>query len=206
MVARFLPLVGMVLFVGVGFVWRAWLQYRRHGRAGIILFQSPDWRQWCRDALLLVLLLAVTAQAVATAVAPGAVDSLNLLPAPAAGVGLVVGSVLLFGGILLMVLAQLHLGASWRVGIEEGASPGLVTGGLYTVCRNPIFLGLLVTLAGLGALQPTWISVVVLLVTIVSLHNQVVAEEAYLLAAYGDAYRHYARRVGRFLPGLGRLR
>jgi protein-S-isoprenylcysteine O-methyltransferase Ste14 len=32
------------------------------------------------------------------------------------------------------------------------------------------------------------------------------AEEAYLARVYGDAYRAYARRVGRFLPGIGLLR
>ena len=30
-------------------------------------------------------------------------------------------------------------------------------------------------------------------------------EEPYLLRQHGDAYRNYAARVGRFVPGLGRL-
>jgi len=30
-------------------------------------------------------------------------------------------------------------------------------------------------------------------------------EEPYLLDTHGDAYRGYATRVGRFLPGVGRL-
>jgi protein-S-isoprenylcysteine O-methyltransferase Ste14 len=65
---------------------------------------------------------------------------------------------LFFGGLALLVAAQLRLGASWRIGIEEGAAPGLVTDGLYRVCRNPIFLALLVTLAGYALLLPTWLS------------------------------------------------
>jgi protein-S-isoprenylcysteine O-methyltransferase Ste14 len=31
-------------------------------------------------------------------------------------------------------------------------------------------------------------------------------EEPYLLRVHGDAYRRYAARTGRFVPGLGRLR
>jgi protein-S-isoprenylcysteine O-methyltransferase Ste14 len=31
-------------------------------------------------------------------------------------------------------------------------------------------------------------------------------EEPYLLGTHGDRYRAYARRVGRFVPGVGRLR
>ncbi len=205
MIAHFLPVTGIVLFFAVGFVWRAWLQYRRYGRAGVILFHSARWGQRLRDALFVVLLLATTAQALIAAGSPEALGSLSILPPPADGVGLVAGGLLLFGGGVLLVVAQLHLGSSWRIGIEEGASPGLVTGGLYAVCRNPIFLGVFVTLAGLVILLPTWVSVTVLVGGIACVRSQVREEEAYLLATYGEAYRGYARRVGRFLPGLGRL-
>ena len=115
------------------------------------------------------------------------------------------GGWLLFAGTALLVAAQLRLGASWRIGIEEKASPGLVTGGLYAVCRNPIFLGMFALLAGLLILLPTWASLAVFAVTVVGTCQQVREEEAYLTATYGDAYRAYAGRVGRFLPGLGRL-
>jgi protein-S-isoprenylcysteine O-methyltransferase Ste14 len=30
-------------------------------------------------------------------------------------------------------------------------------------------------------------------------------EEAYLMRTYGDAYSEYARQVGRFMPGIGKL-
>jgi protein-S-isoprenylcysteine O-methyltransferase Ste14 len=35
--------------------------------------------------------------------------------------------------------------------------------------------------------------------------GQVIEEEAYLLRTYGEEYRSFARRVGRFLPGVGAL-
>ena len=109
-------------------------------------------------------------------------------------------------GLILLVAAQLHLGAAWRIGIEEGARPGLVTGGLYRFCRNPIFLALLVFVSGYVMLLPTRLSLALLLGACIGVRLQVAAEEAYLLAAYGETYRDYARRVGRFLPGAGRLR
>lgn len=116
------------------------------------------------------------------------------------------GTVLLFGGIVFLVLAQLDLGASWRIGIEEGTPPGLVTGGFYRFCRNPIYLAILVTLSGYALLLPTRLSLVLLAGAFIGFRQQAVTEEAYLLQTYGDAYRGYARRVGRFLPGIGRLR
>ena len=102
-------------------------------------------------------------------------------------------------------MAQLDLGASWRIGIEEGTSPGLVTTGLYRFCRNPIFLAILITLTGYTLLLPTRLSLALLLGTFLGVRQQVLVEEAYLLRSYGDSYREYARRVGRFLPGIGRL-
>jgi len=35
--------------------------------------------------------------------------------------------------------------------------------------------------------------------------QQIAAEEAYLVRTYGDQYRTYARRVGRLVPGIGKL-
>jgi protein-S-isoprenylcysteine O-methyltransferase Ste14 len=99
----------------------------------------------------------------------------------------------------------LHLGASWRIGIDAGASPGLVTDGMYRFCRNPIFSAMFLTLAGLAVLQPTWLSAVAIVGAFMAVRSQVVEEEAYLLKTYANDYRAYARRVGRFVPRLGRL-
>lgn len=204
--ARYLPVVGIVLFIAVGVVWRAWIQYRRHGNAGLILFRPAPLVQHLLHLLFVGSLLAASAQAVAFAASPSMRAAACLLPPPVAGFWLAVGSFLLFGGTAFMVAAQLGLGASWRIGIDQEASPGLVTAGLYQVCRNPIFLGIFVTLAGLVVLLPTWISVAALIGNIVAVRYQVIQEETYLTSTYGEAYRGYAGRVGRFLPGLGRLR
>jgi protein-S-isoprenylcysteine O-methyltransferase Ste14 len=152
-----------------------------------------------------VLFLLLIGQAVVAAGWPGKLSFLVEDPATVA-VLRVTGAVLLFGGIVLLVTAQLELGASWRIGIEEGANPGLVTTGLYRFSRNPIFLALLMIVAGYTLLLPTRLSLVLLVGTCIWVWQQVAAEEAYLLRAYGNSYREYARRVGRFLPGLGRLR
>jgi protein-S-isoprenylcysteine O-methyltransferase Ste14 len=104
-----------------------------------------------------------------------------------------------------MVVAQLDLGASWRIGIEEGARPGLVVGGLYRVCRNPIFLAMLIALTGFTILVPTWLSLATLIGAAIGIRAHVRDEEAYLKRTYGPAYADYARRVGRFVPGIGRL-
>ncbi len=206
MIWRFLPLFGVVLVIGIACCWRPWVQFRRYGTWGITLFRSRSRGQQLRDGLGVVLFVLLVGQAIVAAGWPESVSPLGAGHRPTRGILQVTGAVLLLGGIVLLVTAQLHLGASWRIGIEEGATPGLVTTGLYRVCRNPIFLALLLTLAGYTSLLPTRLSLALLLGAYAGFRQQVSVEEAYLRRAYGEAYREYARRVGRFLPGIGRLR
>ena len=206
MIARSLPLVWAITFVGVGFFWRAWYQYRHYGHSGLFVFRSGIWTQHARDALLMLMSVVAGAQAVAYAVAPTSLTSVAIVSPPSGGAWLTLGALLLFGGIALMVIAQLQMGSSWRVGIDEQARPGLVTSGLYRFTRNPIYLALFVTLAGLVVVLPTWPTLVGALVSVAAIRNAVRAEERYLRRAYDGEFDAYARRVGRFVPGLGTLR
>src|SRR3989442_12529051 len=95
----------------------------------------------------------------------------------------------LLGGVALLVVAQLQLGASWRIGIEEGARPGLATSGVYRFCRNPIFFAILIVLTGYTPLLPTRLSLILLVSPFVGMRLQVLTEEAYLSNAYGDTLR-----------------
>lgn len=94
-----------------------------------------------RDALFLLLLVVMTAEALIEAAAPSALSGLApvLSPRTAETIRLL-GATLLLAGLALFVVAQAHLGPSWRIGIDERARPGLVTSGMYRFCRNPIFL------------------------------------------------------------------
>jgi protein-S-isoprenylcysteine O-methyltransferase Ste14 len=65
---------------------------------------------------------------------------------------------------------------------------------------------LLTTITGYVCLLPTVLSAILLVATYIGMRAQIAGEEAYLLATYGDAFRDYARRVGRLLPGVGKLR
>jgi protein-S-isoprenylcysteine O-methyltransferase Ste14 len=203
MLFRALPLVGLVLFIMICFVWRGWLQYRRYGTTGIVLFQSSErWRNW-RDLLFIGLFMAVFLQAIVNLLAPQMLLPVAIAHLPALtpwfGVGVFVV------GLVLTVAAQLGMGVSWRVGIDVEAAPGLVTGGLYQLCRNPIYLGMFVTLIGLTLMLATWISLALTVVVILVTREQTLQEEKYLRRTYGNAYARYAARVGRFVPGLGKL-
>jgi protein-S-isoprenylcysteine O-methyltransferase Ste14 len=185
-------------------VWRPWLQRRRHGTWGIVLFKGGP-AQKARDAMLVVAPLLLAGQALIAAWRPEMLPLSEADLREPSGLRVALGAALLFGGLLLQAAAMLDLGASWRIGIEQGARPGLVTDGLYRFSRNPIFLALIAFLAGYVLLLPTLLSALILAGGCVAIRQQIAEEESYLLRAYGDAYRAYARRVGRLLPGIGKL-
>ena len=204
MIPRFLPLAGVLATLVVAFGWRPWLQRRRYGAHGILLFRGGRPAQHLRDAFAVALFVLLLAQSLVAAVAP---ESLPLAQADrraATGVRHVAGAALMVGGIALLVAAQLQLGASWRIGIDESARPGLVTSGLYGRSRNPIFLALLIIVAGYTLLIPTLPSLALLAGAYVGTRLQIAAEEASLSRTYGAQYRTYAQRVGRLVPGIGK--
>ena len=129
------------------------------------------------------------------------IDSLDVGVLHAAGIALAaVGGSTLF-------LAQLGMGESWRVGVDEAERTQLVTAGWFSLVRNPIYMSLIAAFAGFALMVPTWLGFAAVAVAAIGLELQVRAvEEPYLLRTHGDEYRAYASRVGRFLPGVGRLR
>jgi protein-S-isoprenylcysteine O-methyltransferase Ste14 len=152
-------------------------------------------------ALVVLLTAAAGAQAVVLAAQPHAIERWLLLPEPARYLGLMLSA----ASTLAMFWAQLSLGNSWRIGIEAGARPGLITSGPYRVCRNPIFLFGLTALFGYAMALPTWLSFASLAVDLIAIRFQVANEERWLDDSYGVQFRAWARQVGRFTPWTGRL-
>jgi protein-S-isoprenylcysteine O-methyltransferase Ste14 len=103
--------------------------------------------------------------------------------------------------------AQLGMGASWRIGVSEDQGTDLITGGWFRLCRNPIYTAMIVGWTGFALMVPTGLAFAAVVVIAIGLELQVrVVEEPYLERTHGDEYGRYASRVGRFVPGVGRLR
>jgi protein-S-isoprenylcysteine O-methyltransferase Ste14 len=118
----------------------------------------------------------------------------------------VIGIVLAAAGGTAVFLAQLGMGASWRIGVSDDQNTDLVTTGWFSLVRNPIYSAMIVGWTGFALLVPTWLSIATVFVIAAGLELQVRAvEEPFLMRAHGDAYRAYGARVGRFLPGVGRF-
>jgi len=185
-------LVAFVVFVVVKFVVPL---VRRPGAFALARTRRPVER--VLGASLFCIGAAVAAWCAAWSVVGPA--ALGVWTRGALPVGAVVGAL----GLAVIVIAQAQMGSSWRVGIDEERT-GLVTSGLFGVVRNPIYLGLLLGLAGLCVATPSAFTVAVLASSIVLVMVQARLEEEHLEAQHGEMFRRYASRVGRFLPLLGR--
>jgi protein-S-isoprenylcysteine O-methyltransferase Ste14 len=118
----------------------------------------------------------------------------------------VAGFALCLAGIFGTFAAQLEMGASWRIGVDPSERTELVTGGVFRFSRNPIYTFMVVAWLGFALLVPTWLALAAGLLLITGLELQVrFVEEPHLLRTQGQPYRAWASRVGRFIPGVGRL-
>ena len=188
--------------MALAFGLRSWLQIRRTGESGFKgISGRPGSLEWIAGVLFAV--------AIAIGVAAPLLDVTGVLePLDALdSVGLRATGVAIFiAGLVGTLYAQVAMGESWRIGVDEGERTALVTSGPFAVVRNPIFTAMLPASLGLALLVPNVVALAGFGVLVLALEIQVrLVEEPYLLRQHGEAYRNYAARVGRFVPGLGRL-
>lgn len=128
------------------------------------------------------------------------------IPALDSSAGHAIGIVLAVGGIALTFAAQLAMGDSWRVGVDPEERTALVTAGPFGLVRNPIYSATTPTLVGLALMVPSPVAIASLVLLAIGLELQVrLVEEPYLLRTHGEEYATYAAKVGRFVPGVGKL-
>jgi protein-S-isoprenylcysteine O-methyltransferase Ste14 len=109
------------------------------------------------------------------------------------GVGVVI---LAFG---IFIRAMLDLGDSWRLGIDEHSPGALVTTGIYTISRNPIYLFFGLYFLGTFLINGTALFIIFVLLFSAILHYQTLLEERFLARHYGQPFQNYCRATGRYL-------
>ncbi len=115
------------------------------------------------------------------------------------------GLALIWGAQTVIFVAQYQMGKTWRMCIDQEQKE-LVTGGLFSLMRNPIYACTIVITVGVFLLSPAPWSLWLICNAIVFVSIQARLEEQFLLNIHGETFRHYAQRVGRFIPGVGTLK
>ncbi|WEO78825.1 isoprenylcysteine carboxylmethyltransferase family protein [Cryobacterium sp. SO2] len=108
-------------------------------------------------------------------------------------------------GVTLAVQGSTTLGPAMTASPIPRENAPLATNGVYGIVRNPIYTGLMTGGLGLVLFGASLLHVVTWLALVGLLSGKARWEERMLVDEH-PAYSEYAARVGRFLPGVGRIR
>lgn len=111
----------------------------------------------------------------------------------------IAGATLAAVGLLIFILAFFSFGDSWRIGIDRKTPSSLVTGGIFSITRNPIYVAFDLIFIGIFLMNGTWFFLVTAALAPLAVHSQVVREEKFLTQRYGDAYARYRKKTPRYL-------
>lgn len=116
------------------------------------------------------------------------------------GVNIYIGFGIAVSGLVLCRIAQVTMGNSWRVGIDDTVKPGLVSIGIFKYIRNPTYTGLFLVCIGVFVIMPTILLSYWIVAFFFIMEFQVRNEEEYLEREYGSQYIGYKKKVKRYIP------
>ena len=108
------------------------------------------------------------------------------------------GAILLVLGSVLFIPAVLQLGSSLRYGIPVEETR-LKTNGIFSISRNPLYLGVFIICAGSCIYFPQPANILLFLYTFIFHLRIIKKEEEFLSGRFGDEWSAYAGRVRRML-------
>lgn len=111
----------------------------------------------------------------------------------------ILGIVLLIISLLWTIIAQVHMKDSWRIGIDLNTKTELIESGLFSISRNPIFLGMILSLLGLFFSTPNAFTMLFFILGYVLIQIQIRLEEEFLLKEHGEKYLNYSKKVRRLI-------
>lgn len=111
----------------------------------------------------------------------------------------IAGLVIELLGVSAFVVSVAEMKNNWRAGVQREDKTSLVTSGIYSISRNPAFLGF--DLMYIGILL-VFFNLPLLMATVIAMalfHLQIVnVEEDFLIEAFGMEYVRYKKKVCRY--------
>ena len=192
-----LLLLHSVAFLLLAVGLRVLLAYRQLGHSPVVLEREDSVARYLARTVLFLVALIALALVIALVRAPLAeawgFTSLAVPSVRAAGL------VSLVSALLIVIVAQAQMGASWRIGVDRQRKTELVTRGLFRLSRHPIYLGVHLYILGLFLCLPGILTLLVVVVGHFVVQLQARVEEAHLKSLHGATYDRYAAKVRRWL-------
>lgn len=110
-----------------------------------------------------------------------------------------IGLLLIHASLIWIAIAQYQMSTSWRIGIDRENKTELITKGVFKISRNPIFLGMIITVLGIFLITPNMLSFSLTVSTWLVIQIQVRLEEEFLINQHGERYTEYQQRTNRWL-------
>ena len=111
-----------------------------------------------------------------------------------------VGVVLILAGATVVILAKRGLKNAGQPAAPGKPTTQVVEAGIYRFSRNPLYLGLVAVLVGLGlSVNIAWWAILALPMFFALQNLLIIPEEQYLLGRFGEQYAEYMSRVRRWL-------
>lgn len=102
-------------------------------------------------------------------------------------------------GVAVFIMAVVTMRDSWRAGVSKSEKTDLVTSGIFSISRNPAFLGFDLVYTGILLMFFNWVLFAASVFAAVMFHLQIVnVEEDFLLEAFGEEYLSYKKNVCRY--------
>lgn len=193
-----LPLLMMVLFLIVVVVGRVGIQLVSFGDSGI----RPGNRLKSTKEIFISYLMfgTLVVQLLLTSL-----YSIRLIePHMELGkLGIWIGVFFCISGILFASYSQLAMGINWRIGVDPEEKTELVTTGIYSKIRNPIYTACIFHGLGVLILAPNTLIIISGLIGFFAIRAYVrEIEEPYLISLHGEQYVQYMKSTGSFLPRM----
>ena len=96
-------------------------------------------------------------------------------------------------------IAQYQMAASFRIGVDRSEKTALVRRGLYSLSRNPIYLGVAAFVSAFFLTAPNALTFGMTVAAFIGIAIQARLEEQYLLGKHPEEYRAYRSAVRRWL-------
>lgn len=186
----FLP-VYLFVYVLVAFVWRSYL-VRKHTGINPVTFKGSDTAHDFIGRIFKLVFGSIVLVVLVYSFAPFAQWFENRWLRS-------IGVLLLLVSLGWTAIAQSQMGAAWRIGIDTRHRTPLVQNGLFGISRNPIYVGIVLTLMGLFLTLPNAFTLLISVLGIVVIGIQVRLEEEHLAQLHPEAYQEYQQRVRRWL-------
>jgi protein-S-isoprenylcysteine O-methyltransferase Ste14 len=194
----FILLVYLLIYFAVAFVLPSYRIWKRTG-VNPVTFRGADNAHDYIGKLFKIMMAGLALVILVFAFAPDIYKFLLPIVWLENEIVQIIGIGLLLLSLGWIVLAQIQMGNSWRIGIDEEKKTALVRAGLFRFSRNPIFLGMMISLIGFFLTMPNAATLLFLVIGFVLIQIQVRLEEEFLSRLHGKEYTEYCLLVRRWL-------